>query len=64
VRPDGGRIDVGRAMESRFEEGSTLVVSKAIPVESVSPGKYRVQVRIADRIAGRESTLEGEVQIL
>ena len=63
VGADGRRLEIGRELESRFEEGSTLAISKAIPLEKLAPGGYRVAVRVADLVTGRRCTLEGKVTV-
>jgi hypothetical protein len=63
VAADGTRVEIGRELESRFEEGSTLAISKAIPLEKLAPGAYRVAVGIADLVTGRRCTLEGKMEV-
>ena len=61
---DGARISIGPEFESRFPEGHTMAISKAIPLSNVLPGKYRAAVRITDLISGRVCTLEGQIEVL
>ncbi len=61
---DGAKIPVGKEFESRFAEGHSIAVSKAIPLENIPPGKYRIIVRIIDLLTQRTCTLEGSVEIL
>ncbi len=62
--PDGSRIPIGPEFESRFPEGHTMAISKAIPLSNVVPGKYRAAVRITDLISGRVCTLESQIEVL
>ena len=60
----GAVIPVGSEFESRFPEGHSMVISKAIPLENVPPGKYRVVVRVSDQLTQRSCKLEGQVEVL
>ncbi len=60
----GTVIPIGAEFESRFPEGHSMVISKAIPLENVPPGKYRVVIRVSDLLTQRNCTLEGQVEIL
>lgn len=60
----GTVIPIGAEFESRFPEGHSMVISKAIPLEKIPPGKYRVVVRISDQLTERNCTLEGQVEVL
>lgn len=62
--PDGKWITIGPDHESRFEEGHSMAVSKAIPLEGLAPGKYRVLVQVSDLLTERRCTLEGKVEVL
>ena len=62
--PDGTRIPIGPESESRFPEGHTIAICKGIPLSNLAPGKYRVAVRITDRINQRTCTLESQIEIL
>jgi len=61
---DGKMIRFGNESESRFAEGRSLAVAKAIPLENLAPGKYRVVVQISDLLTQRKCTLEGQVDVL
>jgi GWxTD domain-containing protein len=63
-RKDGSRIPIGKEFESRFAEGRSMAISKAVPLENIPPGKYGVIVRISDLLTERTCTLEGGVEIL
>jgi hypothetical protein len=60
---EGTAVPVGPELESRYPQGHSVAVSKAIPLSTVPPGKYRVAVRVTDRISGRTCTLETQVEI-
>jgi hypothetical protein len=60
---DGTRVSIPTEMESRFPEGHSRAISKAIPLENLQPGRYRVAVRVVDLISQRACTLEGQVEI-
>jgi GWxTD domain-containing protein len=62
--PDGQEVRFAGESESRFQEGRSLAVAKAIPLENLAPGKYRVVVRITDLLSQRGCTLEGQVEVL
>ncbi len=62
--PDGQTVEFGNEMESRFPEGRSMAVAKAIPLDNLAPGKYRVLVRVSDVLGGRACTLEGQVEVL
>jgi hypothetical protein len=57
-------IRFGNESESRFQEGQSFAVAKAIPLENLAPGKYRVVVQISDLLNQRRCTLEGQVEII
>jgi len=60
---DGVRHPVENNLESRFPEGSTLAVSKAIPLDDFQPGKYRILVRVTDQLTQRIVTLDRALEI-
>ncbi|MBM3790262.1 MAG: GWxTD domain-containing protein [Acidobacteria bacterium] len=62
--PDGRTLHFGGEMESRFPEGRSMAVAKAIPLDNLAPGKYRVTVRVSDALTGRQCTLEGRIEVL
>ncbi len=62
--PDGTRFPVGPELEHQFPEGHSIAISKAIPLSSLAPGKYRIAVRITDTISNRICTLERQIEIL
>jgi GWxTD domain-containing protein len=61
---DGQMIRFGNESESRFQEGQSIAVAKAIPLENLAPGKYRVVVQISDLLTQRRCTLEGQIEII
>jgi hypothetical protein len=60
---DGEAIPVGPEYESRYPHGHSVAISKAIPLSTLSPGKYRIAVRVSDRISQRACTLETQFEV-
>ncbi len=61
---DGESIRFGSELETRIVEGRSLAVAKAIPLDRLRPGKYRITVSVTDLLSDRRCTLEGQVEIL
>jgi GWxTD domain-containing protein len=60
---DGRSIAASPGRETRIPDGTSIAWSKAVPLADLSKGKYRVQVKVTDRAAGKSVTREDAFEI-
>lgn len=74
LRPDGSGDAVGPPVAQRFDStvlpsefdlraGHPLVPMQALPLASIPPGQYRLEIRVSDRISSASATRELQVAV-